>query len=221
MTVTARFEQTAEQVVRYALRPSIFLGIFSFLVVGGVGAIGYGAWGVLLAVDAATATTLSDPTLVQPSSRSQEEDIPKSTIDVSGGVVQPGVYVLAADSRVVDAVAAAGGFSDAADKAGLSMKVNLAQRVSDGEKVHIPLIGEESAVSSSALGGSANPDESSQAVVSINTATQKELETLPGVGEKRAQDIIAGRPYNSVDQLLERQIVSASVFEKLQANLKL
>ncbi len=216
----AWFEQTAEQAVRYALRPSIFLGIFSFLVVVGVGAIGYGAWGVLFAADTAVATTLPDQTVVQLPSLPQEEDAPTSTIDVSGGVVQPGVYALTGDARVVDAVAAAGGFSDAADKAGLSMRVNLAQRVSDGDKVHIPLIGEESAASS-ALGGSANLGESSQAVVSINAASQKELETLPGVGEKRAQDIIAGRPYNSVDQLLERQIVSTSVFEKLQANLKL
>lgn len=220
MTFTAWFEQTAEQVVRYALRPSIFLGIFSFLVVVGVGAIGYGAWGVLFIANTEIVAAESNATVVRPPPDLEEVLVPTSTVDVSGGVVQPGVYVLSADSRVVDAVAAAGGFSDAADKAGLSMTVNLAQRVSDGDKVHIPLIGEENSTIS-ALASAEEPTQTSVSIVGVNTASQKELEALPGVGEKRAQDIIAGRPYSSLDQLLERQILPASLFEKLQGYLKL
>ena len=58
-------------------------------------------------------------------------------VDVSGAVNAPGLYLLGADARAVDAVAAAGGFRDDADRTG----VNLARTVSDGEQLVVPVIG--------------------------------------------------------------------------------
>lgn len=69
-------------------------------------------------------------------------------VHVDGAVARPGVYNLAADSRIHDAIGAAGGLAGSADQS----KINLAAKISDGQKVHIPAVGES--VSQSA-GGSA------------------------------------------------------------------
>ena len=102
---------------------------------------------------------------------------------VTGAVAKPGqVVTLPPDSRVEAAVLAAGGLSDKADGA----RINLARALRDGEHIHVPAVGEAAA---------AAPAESSVAAskVRVNSATQAELETLPGVGPVTAERIIAYR----------------------------
>jgi competence protein ComEA len=83
-------------------------------------------------------------------------------------------------------VNAAGGFAPGADKD----SVNLAHVLSDGEQVHIPIIGEKAAApSSSSAADKASPDKS----VHINSATEAELQRLPGVGQATAQTILTYR----------------------------
>ncbi|MGL4648275.1 MAG: helix-hairpin-helix domain-containing protein, partial [Caldilineaceae bacterium] len=128
------------------------------------------------------------------------------TVHVSGAVAQPGLYVLPGDGRVADALAAAGGILPAADAAPL----NLARRLSDGARLHVPLVGEvvapelalpndqalsgEGATRGSALDLRGVP-------IDLNTATLEELLALPGVGEKTAAAIVAARPFATVDAL--------------------
>ncbi len=121
-------------------------------------------------------------------------------VHVSGAVAAPGVYSLPPGSRVQDAVAAAGGLlADAND--GL---LNLAALLVDGQKVVVPT--RAAAATPGGGQGEAPPDHRSGGVdllVNINTASQAELETLPGIGPSLAQAVIAYREANGLFTSLE------------------
>lgn len=137
-------------------------------------------------------------------------------IDVDGAVVAPGVYELGAAARVRDAIAAAGGLASDADTAALNQAAPLA----DGQKVHVPRVGE--AASAAASGGSAatgtatgDPSE----LVNINTASADELDTLPGIGPATAAAIIEDRekigPFTSTEDLMRVSGIGEKKFEQL------
>lgn len=137
------------------------------------------------------------------------------SVDVSGAVLKPGVYQLKTGDRVEEAIKIAGGFSQEANQEYISKYLNMAQKLSDGSKIYIPVVGESGpAVQTGSVAGS-----SSQTKVNINTSSQAELEALPGIGPVTASKIISDRPYQKVEELLERKIVSKSVFEKIKDNL--
>ncbi|MEX2028020.1 MAG: ComEA family DNA-binding protein [Candidatus Curtissbacteria bacterium] len=125
-------------------------------------------------------------------------------VDVAGAVVNPGVYTLSPNLRVDDAIKAAGGLVEEAD----TSKMNLAAKIADGQKIFVP-----NKLDSSIVGGSVAGMSS---LVNINSATEGELDTLPGVGPVSAQKIIAGRPYGALEDLITKKVVSASVFEKIK-----
>lgn len=132
-------------------------------------------------------------------------------VHVDGAVSKPGLYKLKPDARVNDAVSVAGGFSDDAQV----QFVNLALKVSDGQKVYIPKLG-ESVKGVSAIAGDGAGVEAG-GLVNINSASSAALESLPGIGPVTAGKIINGRPYSSVEELLSRKIVGRSTFEKIKA----
>jgi competence protein ComEA len=122
-------------------------------------------------------------------------------VDVVGKVRRPGIAVLPAGSRVVDAVRAAGGMRPGVDPA----TVNLARPLTDGEQIVIGLAGVPGAP-----GGPPPPagaPASGEVLVNLNTADQAALETLPGVGPVTAAAILEWRAehggFTSVDELLE------------------
>jgi competence protein ComEA len=119
----------------------------------------------------------------------------------------PGVYKLVSDSRVSDAVTSAGGLTDEAD----TKRINLAAKLVDGQKLYIGKLGES--VSQNIGGQIAGVSEGQ---ININTSTQKELESLPGIGPVTAGKIIASRPYSDVGELLSRKVVGKSVYEKIR-----
>ena len=126
----------------------------------------------------------------------------KVWIDISGSVVSPGVYQLRADARIKDALVAAGGFSGDADREYVARELNLAAKVTDGQKIFVP--------KKEVLGVVKD------AKININTASADSLMNLSGIGESRAAEIIKGRPYVKVDDLVTKKIISASVFEKIR-----
>ncbi|MBU1000603.1 helix-hairpin-helix domain-containing protein [Patescibacteria group bacterium] len=144
------------------------------------------------------------------------------SVDVSGAVVRPGVYELKDGSRIEDAIVASGGFTEIANAEYVSKYLNMAQKLSDGSKVYVPLAGESASFGSSGVnagqsGGVAGT--SAQAKININTASQSELESLSGIGPATALKIISGRSYQTIEDLFNKKIVGKAVFEKVKGQL--
>ncbi len=135
------------------------------------------------------------------------------TVDVAGAVNKPGVYKIKEGSRIDDVIKAVAGFSSNANQEYISKHLNMAQKVTDGSKIYIPAVGEQGSVSmqTGTVAGI-----TSASVVSINNASQQELEALPGIGPVTASKIISGRPYNEVDELVSRKIISKTLFDKIK-----
>jgi competence protein ComEA len=123
-------------------------------------------------------------------------------VDVAGDVVRPGVVHLPAGARVTDAVTAAGGARPDADLG----RLNLAAKLVDGQHLAVPKVGEP-APPAPASGSGADPGgvPSSDSPLDLNTATQAQLEALPGIGPSLAQAILAERErtggFRSVQEL--------------------
>ncbi len=152
-------------------------------------------------------------------------------IHVDGAVKSPGVYGLPRDSRLQDAINEAGGFTDQANQGA----VNLATRLKDGDKVHIPTLstpsapepvvssdGEPTAApSGKTRSGAANAATATPSgPVNINTATLEELQTLTGIGPTRAQDIIDYREahggFKTIEEIQNVKGIGPATFEKLK-----
>jgi competence protein ComEA len=190
---------------------------------------------IFRAVQAADEQTFSIES--SPSSAEQEETsgdaepaVPATVVVyVSGAVAAPGLVELPEGSRVGDAVTAAGGFAESADTAAL----NLARIVADGEQIDVPTVEEQAsdpaAVSgqtgSAPASGSSSPSSSAQTggLVNINTATQAELETLPGVGPSTAKKIIDDRtangPFKKKEDLKRVSGIGDKKYASLEASI--
>lgn len=135
-------------------------------------------------------------------------------VHVTGAVAKPGVYAAEVGSRVFDIVAMAGGFTKKADQS----SVNLARLVSDGEQ----LLVFERAKTTNTMASTSNSSESSMAgtLISLNRATQSELEQLPGVGPTLAQRIIDWRSANGGFKSLEDLLEVGGIGDKLFAGIQ-
>jgi len=132
---------------------------------------------------------------------------PAIVVDVVGAVAHPGVYRLAAGSRIADALVAAGGAAADADLVAL----NKAAPVRDGQRVYVPRPGE------TVPAGSAGSD--AQLKIDVNHATASELEALPGIGPTTAARIVrsrGGHPVSRIEDLQTRGLVTARVFADLK-----
>jgi competence protein ComEA len=129
-------------------------------------------------------------------------------VHVVGAVAHPGLFALRDGDRVVDAVSAAGGFTDTADQS----QVNLARFVSDGEQLVVPVRG--------ATPPAAGPTGTSGGKVNLNTADLATLETLPRVGPAMAQRIIDWRTskgrFSSIQDLMSVTGVGDKTFAQLK-----
>ncbi len=135
-------------------------------------------------------------------------------IYVTGHVKHPGVLTVNEDCRLTDALTLAGGALEGADLT----RINLAERVRDEGMYYIPLIGEDvPAVSSlSTMTHVSSPD----GKVNINTADQRLLETLDGIGPARAQKIIEYREINGGFTHLEELLNISGIGDKILAGLR-
>lgn len=151
---------------------------------------------------------------------SGDEDVSGETqkiwVDVCGEVQHPGVYSLNAGSRVFEAVEAAGGFTEEADTKGL----NQAEVLQDGQKLTVwsreeaAKRQEEQKVQETDADGRVN----------LNTAAKSELMSLPGIGEVRADAIIAYREahggFEGIEEIKQIEGIKDSVFEKIKDRIR-
>lgn len=142
-----------------------------------------------------------------PQSSGEHADV---VVYVSGAVASPGVLTLPATSRVIDAITAAGGATPEADLE----SINLARILVDGEQIRVGVVGESPPSASAGTGTDA------QACVRLATATETELQTLPGIGPALAQRIISYRATHprltSVEELDDVPGIGPSLIEKIR-----
>ena len=139
-------------------------------------------------------------------------------VDVAGAVRRPGVYRLAAGTRVADAVAAAGGFGPRVDVEAAS-RVNLAAELRDGEQVRIPSRDDTPAHSPAAAAIPGSGSSSATGLIDVNTASADALDALPGIGPATSAKIIAAReeaPFATVDELRSRGVLGEATFAKVR-----
>jgi len=150
-----------------------------------------------------------------------EEEGEEVVVEVVGSVETPGVYSLSAGSRVEDALEAAGGVTGEADFEWMEKMLNRASKLKDGQKIYIPRQSEVESARSE--GGYLESDDvtigSAGGLVNVNTASQKELEELWGIGPVTAQNVIEQRPYSSVEELRTRGVLKSNVYERNEKKL--
>jgi competence protein ComEA len=138
--------------------------------------------------------------------------------EIAGEVVKPAVYKLADGSRVEDLLVMAGGLTADADRTWVDKNLNRAAKITDGQKIYIPPqsmpmsaknSGEDQTIST------VSTDQGS-VLININSASAKELGSLPGIGPVYAQNIIDHRPYSTVDDLVSKKVVSAGLLNKIK-----
>lgn len=143
----------------------------------------------------------------------EKKDKKEILVDISGAVVEPGVYTVNEGSRLYDVIRLAGGLHDNAD----IDAINQAEEVSDGQKIYIPEVGEESSYADTASGSSPL---SLNKKININTAGPEELQTISGIGPSTAQKIIEYRSVNgrfaSIDEIKNVSGIGEKTFEKLK-----
>jgi len=135
-------------------------------------------------------------------------------IQIVGAVPRPGVYALAKGSRVQDAISAAGGFLVDADKT----TINLARVLEDGEQLEVPYL--EGTAPLVITEEPAATEVSSTELININTASQTELDTLPGIGPTTARKIIeyreANGPFVNVQDIINVSGIGQVTFERIK-----
>jgi len=141
-------------------------------------------------------------------------------VHIAGAVEDPGVVQVAEGSRVVDALDAAGGPAAEADLD----RLNLAAPVVDGQRVHVPIVGEDSPTVVNGDGGTGQASAApTPGPVPLNTATAAELETLNGVGPATAAAILDFRdrngPFATVDGLLDVPGIGPAKLENLRSQV--
>jgi competence protein ComEA len=143
----------------------------------------------------------------------------KIVIYVCGAVRNPGVYELEMGSRIYQAVEAAGGFAEEASREA----VNQARKLSDEEEIYIPTKEETAQAGMTAWTGSlqsSGSEMTSGGKVNLNTADVDQLMTLSGIGQTRAEAILAYREehggFSSIEEIMNVQGIKEGTFAKIK-----
>ena len=146
-------------------------------------------------------------------------------VDIKGEVLHPGVYEFSCESRVQEVIKKAGGFTEEADET----KINLAQKISDQMQIIVPNLHsqQEGGVTegNSGKGNLSNttPSNSKQGTVNINTATLEELQTIKGIGKKKAEAILQYRKehgaFRTKEDLLQVKGIGKKALEAIESQV--
>jgi competence protein ComEA len=176
-----------------------------------------------------TTSTASEPA---PSARPRAEirrahrpaEAGAALVYVVGAVARPGLYRVAADARVDDAVRAAGGLRADADPAG----INLAARANDGDEIAVPLLGQPTQGRGNTKRTRTPRSRTAKKIpeiVDVNTASAQALASVPGIGAMIAARIVQVRKeegaFTSYDELLDVAGMTDSRLARAQPYLRL
>lgn len=146
-------------------------------------------------------------------------------VDIKGEVLRPGVYEFSCESRIQEVIKKAGGFTEEADET----KINLAQKITDQMQMIVPNLHskQEGGVTegNSEKGNTSNttPSNSKQGTVNINTATLEELQTIKGIGKKKAEAILQYRKehgaFRTKEELLQVKGIGKKALEAIESQV--
>ena len=146
-------------------------------------------------------------------------------VDIKGEVLHPGVYQFSCESRMQEVIKKAGGFTEEADET----KINLAQKITDQMQMIVPNLHskQEGGVTegNSEKGNMSNttPSNSKQGTVNINTATLEELQTIKGIGKKKAEAILQYRKehgaFRTKEDLLQVKGIGKKALEAIESQV--
>ena len=149
----------------------------------------------------------------------EDENTNKIIVHITGEVVNPGIVELEEGERVYNAIEKAGGVTKQAD----TSKINLAAAVEDGIKIDIPNINDKTEETNNVEITHSN-EETKQKIVNINTATQTQLETLPGIGPSLAMKIINYREekgkFSKIEDIKNVSGIGESKYESIKDLIK-
>lgn len=162
--------------------------------------------------------------VLEASSSAQVKPSQELVVEISGEVEKPGVYKMQFGSRIEDLLKEAGGVTKTADTEWIGKTLNRASKLSDGQKVYIPKVNEQTKAASA---NSSSGESDSRTIIlgeqigliNINEATQNKLEELPGIGPVYAKKIIEQRPYSTIDELISKGVMKESLFEKIKEKI--
>ncbi len=218
---------------KYRYRKQIIIGIISVIVIASL---------IVITIINIDKEEPKEEIILQKKDEHKEKvEIPdKLKVDIKGQVINPGIYSLNADSRVIDVIAAAGGLTGEAD----TSVINLSKKITDEmviivysktevadfhktkqieEQVQEKCIqqDEEALVNNACISSEVEVKKTGK--ISINTASKEELMTLPGIGESKAKDIISYRekngPFKSVEDIKKVTGVGDSIFAQIKENI--
>ena len=146
-------------------------------------------------------------------------------VDIKGEVLRPGVYEFSCESRIQEVIKKAGGFTEEADET----KINLAQKISDQMQIIVPNLNskQEGGVTegNSEKGNLSNttPSNLKQGTVNINTATLEQLQTIKGIGKKKAEAILQYRKehgaFRTKEDLLQVKGIGKKALEAIESQV--
>lgn len=138
-----------------------------------------------------------------------KEEASSICVYVCGEVMKPGVYELTAESRIGEAIEAAGGMTEEA----ASTWLNLAEHVTDGQKIEVPSKEEAKELV-------LEREQQESGLINLNTATAEQLMSLSGIGESKAHDILNYRKqhgdFHTIEDLMQIPGIKERVFEKIK-----
>ena len=212
------FMQVKRWLMEYKKILSIIGGVLAVIVIilVGRGMMASPTKEKVMVTNAVTTTRVEETTTMMPQN---------CYVDIKGEVLHPGVYEFSCESRVQEVIKKAGGFTEEADET----KINLAQKITDQMQMIVPNLHskQEGGVTegNSEKGNSSNTTLSNlkQGTVNINTATLEELQTIKGIGKKKAEAILQYRKehgaFRTKEDLLQVKGIGKKALEAIESQV--
>ena len=212
------FMQVKRWLMEYKKVLSIIGGVLAVIVIilVGRGMMASSTKEKVMVTNAVNTTRVEETTTIMPQN---------CYVDIKGEVLRPGVYEFSCESRMQEVIKKAGGFTEEADET----KINLAQKITDQMQMIVPNVNskQEGGVTegNSEKGNSSNMilSNAKQGKVNINTATLEELQTIKGIGKKKAEAILQYRkehgPFRTKEDLLEVKGIGKKALEAIESQV--